>query len=538
MRKTFILLAVATVTGAFAQKHEDCPPIYANPYTDCATGITYLNAAPGFDAYNWSPPADVSNPFIANPYTTIAGSYTVTGVTYLGPELLTNGDFSAGNTGFFSAMNYSTTYTPGNYYVGPGWFSPTLDPTKPDVTPSTDNMFMAIDGASTPTIIWEETIAISPGTDYTFSFYGTRAAAAQPIYEIHFIGDVSGDNVVATITGFDDPTYAAWIFDQYNVCCWNSGNDTKLTISIINLETAGYGNDFAMDDFSFRESCCTSYVVSAPTSTNVNLFTNYDFSAGNTGFLSGMTYSTIYTPGNYYVGPGWFSPVLDPNLPDVTPTSDNMFMAIDGASPATMIWEQTVPVTPGSVYQFSFWATEAYAAQPNFEIHFIGDVTGDVIVSTQAGYPAPTGTSWIWDQYGVACWDAGNNTTVTVRIINLETAGYGNDFAMDDFEFRECCDRDACCDRVFGQGRMAVKESVGRFEVYPNPGDGSFRIDMPQASDKVQVEIFSLVGVRIDAFTFSGAAYNYAPEKPLVPGTYILRVNAGTEQYTRRIMVK
>jgi hypothetical protein len=538
MKKLFLLFTFAgTGIGVFAQGDPpaDQSPcqVYAEPYADCRTGITYLNATPGFQTYQWSPATWVSNPNIANPTTTIPGSYTVTACTVIGSELVTNGDFSAGNTGFTSGQTYSTWYTPGNYYVGPDWFSPAYNPgTYPDHTGTADNMFMSVDGGPAGTLLWSQTIPVSAFTDYKFEFFHTMCNVNPPIFEIRFTGDVTGMSTVLTQTGALGS--GVWQWDGIQVDCWNSQNNNTVTIEVINNEGNGYGNDFAMDDFSFRQCCCSKYVVNAPATMGQNLFANWDFSAGNTGFTSGLTYLPVYSPGNYWVGPGWFSSTYDPNFPDHTPTSDNMFMSIDGA--ATVLWEQTVSVIPFEVYNFSFWATRADYKEPKFEVHFIGNVTGDVIVLTQNGYTYAG--AWQWDQYGVPCWNAGQNTSMTVRIVNLEPDGNGVDFGMDDFSIRQCCRRDDCC-RHGGPNpnREAAPVNNSGFDVFPNPSNGAFTIQYPTAVENAQVEILNVLGERVDAFTFSGTVYNYTPSVKLAPGLYLVRItNNGVQKDTELII--
>lgn len=535
MKKIICMLTLVS-TNLFGQGYEGCPTIYADPYTDCRHGVTFLNATPGFDSYSWSPAGNVSNPNIANPTTTIPGSYTVTATVLNGPELTVNGDFSAGYLGFISGQTYSSVYSPCNYFVGPGWFSSTLNPSYPDHTPTADNMFMSVDGCSPATLLWEETMSITPGANYTFSFCATKAHMVQPNFEVHFIGDVTGDNIIFTQAGTAYPGY--WDWETFLASCWNAGPNSTVTIQVINLQTNGYGNDFGMDDFSFRECCTSSYTVFAPTGLGMNLFTNGDFSAGNTGFTSGHNYLAFYNPCNYYVGPGWFSNVYDPNFPDNTPTADNMFMQVDGCSPPTVLWEETIPVTQFTTYKFDFFGSRADYIQPIYEMHFIGNASGDVIVNTQTGIPY-TGT-WLWDQYGVACWNSGKDTKVTVRIINLETNPTGNDFGLDDFSFRQCCNPEECCKR--GQRTAQTIEinnaPVNAFDVYPNPGNGNFEIRLDHPVVNAKAELINVLGERVDAFTFSGNAYKYTPHAALPKGIYMLRIAGSGETLSKQIIVQ
>lgn len=220
-------------------------------------------------------------------------------------------------------------------------------------------------------------------------------------------------------------------------------NDTTICSSSIQLNaTAGFttyswspstglSNPTIANPIATISSTAT-YTVTA-TTPSTNLFINGDFSLGNVGFTSGYTYTTTYSPCNYYVGPIWFGSYF-PTLVDHTPTADNMFMHVDGCyTPATTLWEQTITgIMPSTLYDFSFWSSRADAVQPIFEIHFIGNVSGDNIVSTVSGIPY-TGI-FTWDQYGFTGWNSTTDNTLTVRIINTSTMGYGNDFGLDDFE--------------------------------------------------------------------------------------------------------
>jgi Secretion system C-terminal sorting domain len=539
MKKLLILLTFASA-NVFAQQR-NCPNVYATSYMDCTTGLIQLNATPGFIGYSWSPATGLSNPNIPNPTTSTPGNYTVT-ASALGAELVVNGDFSLGNTGFISGQTYAPVYANCNYFVGPGWFSPVLNMAYHDTTATADNMFMSVDGCTSSTVLWEETMNVTSATAYAFSFFATEAHLIQPIYEIHFIGNVTGDNIISTQNGIPYTAAKGWAWDQYGVPLWNSGANTVVTIRITNLETNGQGNDFGMDDFSFRKIICTSsYTVNATAPLGMNLFTNGDFSAGNTGFTSGHTYFPLYAPCNYYVGPGWFSPILNMAYNDHTPSTDNMFMSIDGCSPATVLWEETINIQPNTIYQFEFWASQADYVQPIFEIHFIGNVSGDIIVGTQIGAAYSPTTGWLWDPYGIPCWKSNQDSIVTVRIVNLETNPTGDDFAMDDFSFRQCCNPDECCNQLYG--RLAKPNSnagtqVNQPTIFPNPSNGQFQIQFKESVVNAQASLFNLLGEQVAVFTINGSSYNFTPNDQLKAGVYVLRIMHNGESFSQRIVIQ
>lgn len=234
-----------------------------NDQVVCTNNTVQLNATPGFDSYSWTPTTGLNNPNIANPTSAIntTTEYVVT-ASILGQEMITNGDFSNGNIGFSTGMIYTPIYSPCNYYVAPTFFTLTF-PSLNDHTPSNDSMFLSLDGCiNGPTIIWEQTVlGLTPNTDYDFSFWATRAAGNQPIFEIHMIGDVTGNLTLPLETGIFIPLGGNFIWDEYGVTNWNSGINSSVIIRIVNLETNGYGVDFGLDDLSFRQICTSRDTV-------------------------------------------------------------------------------------------------------------------------------------------------------------------------------------------------------------------------------------------------------------------------------------
>lgn len=295
-----------------------CPDLRASDDTTiCSGNSTQLGVSGGYGSYSWAPATGLSDPTISNPVATpaLTTTYTVTGVN-LDSNLVVNPDFSLGNYGFSSGQTFSSLYSPCNYDVGPTFF--TSYPELTDHTATTDNYYMSIDGCTTaPTKIWEQTIpAITANTDYKFSFWASRADVSQPVFEIHAIGNITGDVLLATQPGV---VYAGvWTWDEYGMPVWNSGANTSVTFRVINTNTDGYGNDFALDDFSLRRTCTKSDSVTVTVSNP-----SYPLSLGNDTTLCGngiivmdagsgfqhyswqdgsthQTY-TAYGPGTYWV---------------------------------------------------------------------------------------------------------------------------------------------------------------------------------------------------------------------------------------------
>ncbi|MCW3071206.1 MAG: hypothetical protein JWO44_1096 [Bacteroidetes bacterium] len=259
-----------------------CPDLLAcNDTTICNGNSVQLNVSGGYTGYSWSPATGLSDAAIPNPVANpaITTTYTVTG-TNIDSNLVVNPDFVLGNYGFSSGQIYSAVYSPCNYYVAPTFF--TGYPALTDHTPTSDNYYMSVDGCTSgPTTLWEQLIpAITANTDYEFSFWASRADVIQPDFEIHAIGNVTGDVTLATQAGI--PYAGTWTWDQYGPPVWNSGPNTSVTFKVINTETDGYGNDFALDDFSLRRICISSDTVTVSVG-------NYSFSLdlGNDTTLCG-----------------------------------------------------------------------------------------------------------------------------------------------------------------------------------------------------------------------------------------------------------
>ncbi|MEO5645821.1 MAG: T9SS type A sorting domain-containing protein [Bacteroidia bacterium] len=90
--------------------------------------------------------------------------------------------------------------------------------------------------------------------------------------------------------------------------------------------------------------------------------------------------------------------------------------------------------------------------------------------------------------------------------------------------------------RTAGPEEVTV-ETAPSFGVYPNPGNGSFTIQLPEATENAQAELFDMMGKHVDGFTFSGTSYTYAPAQTLAPGVYMLNViNNGARSIQKLIV--
>ena len=216
----------------------------------CSGGSTQLNATGGL-IYAWTPTTGLSNANIANPLASPAATtaYVVSSQIPLG-NLIVNGDFSAGNTGFTSGYAYTP---PPNSSQGQYWVSTNAQPWNGGMAPcgdhttGTGNMLL-VNGATTANVsVWCETINVIPNTDYAFSTWLATLTASNPAQlQFSINGALLGPVFTASITNC--------IWQQF-YSTWNSGANTTASICVVNQNTIASGNDFALDDISFSPLC-------------------------------------------------------------------------------------------------------------------------------------------------------------------------------------------------------------------------------------------------------------------------------------------
>ncbi|MEI6696270.1 MAG: gliding motility-associated C-terminal domain-containing protein [Bacteroidota bacterium] len=224
-------------------------PLCGPTDTICKGDTVTLSASNPFAlSYSWTPGYNISSLTIPNPkvYPNQTTTYHVTiyGITN---NLIPNGDFSQGNTGFTSGYTYTTNLWPeATYYVGtnPFTYHANFAPCT-DHTTGTGNM-MIVNGASvTNTNIWQKNVTVNPYSIYVFSCWLTSVTPTFPA-ELQFF--VNGVQIGAVFNA--TPINCNWNM-FYNT--WPSGAATTANIAIKNQNSALSGNDFAIDDLYFAE---------------------------------------------------------------------------------------------------------------------------------------------------------------------------------------------------------------------------------------------------------------------------------------------
>lgn len=167
-------------------------------------------------------------------------------------NLLVNGDFSLGNTGFISGYTYATFNTvEGEYWVGtsPQLWNGGMSNCQ-DHTSGSGNMLCvngATSGANTP--FYCQTVTVIPNNNYILALWGASAFPGNPADIMFSINNTSLTPSVTLPT-----SVCSW--QQYSVL-WYSGNSSTAAICIIDQDMQAFGNDFAIDDISFQPCGCT-----------------------------------------------------------------------------------------------------------------------------------------------------------------------------------------------------------------------------------------------------------------------------------------
>ena len=266
-RDAFILILciLSTTTTVFSQNITAT----ASQDTICqGETVALMAVGDNFDSYSWSPASWITNINSPNPSVTPPTStiYTVTGVM-LSDNIIVNGDFSLGNTGFATQYLYGPNTSGGTWgdLSDEGTYSVVSNPNDAhsnfancdDHTTGFGNM-LVVNGAANPNVeVWCQTVTVQPNTTYQFSTWVTSVelgSLAQLQFSIN--GNLLGSTFMAPSS--------TCVWEQFFET-WDSGSSSTVEICIVNQNIAVGGNDFALDDISFApvltaESSVTVYV--------------------------------------------------------------------------------------------------------------------------------------------------------------------------------------------------------------------------------------------------------------------------------------
>ncbi|GAB2821465.1 PKD domain-containing protein [Ferruginibacter profundus] len=342
--------------------------IVLTPDTTICFGSTKLLRAQYANDFCWSPATYLNNPALTNPTTS-----TPANITYyytaeiLGNNLVPNGDFSSGNTGFTSDYSYQTSNSVANAVYGvttnaQTWnagASPCLDHTN-----GTGNMLVANGATVSGKKLWKSSFNVTPNTSYQFSAWIQSVSLANfAVFKFYINGVQFGPTLNAP------PVACQWVQQKLN---WNSGNNTTVDLSLEDFTYDADGNDFALDDISFNS------VSIKRDSVKITVDTPKIAASGTATVCAGVATQLNATGGATYV---W------------TPATglSNATIANPLATPAT---NTTYTVTGTTVNGCSAQASVAITIQPKPVITKSNDTS--ICKNTSVQLLATGGTSYVW----------------------------------------------------------------------------------------------------------------------------------------------
>jgi hypothetical protein len=168
-------------------------------------------------------------------------------------NLLVNGNFSAGNSGFTTAFqDYSGSLLPAGSYsvVANPEFANIYAASFGDHTTGSGLMLAVNNNANSTAVVWGETVSVNSGTAYQFSGWGASwAYYYAPI-------DLSPALLRVYINGQQQaPDFQLPAADGQWLnfgLSWNSGASTQATIQIVDVNTLVGGNAFVLDDLNLH----------------------------------------------------------------------------------------------------------------------------------------------------------------------------------------------------------------------------------------------------------------------------------------------
>ncbi|RKD96717.1 hypothetical protein BXY64_3655, partial [Marinifilum flexuosum] len=262
--------------------------------TICVGESVVLEARPGSYMYNWNT-GDLSKTITVSPLTTTNYSLRVF-IPDTGTELITNGDFDYGNTGFYSEYVYcpdpilsssnhshpQSLWEEGRYAVddNPNEYHANFSPCGGHSGNSPDNYLIVNGAPDENVVVWSQTITVNPNQYYAFSTWACNVHPTNPArLEFMIDGVLMGDYI--------EPSSGSTCNWEEFYSLWYSGSKTSIVISIVNKNLIRSGNDYALDGISFNP------LVEVPDSRTVNVVDPATVNAGSDQTICGNVQASL-----------------------------------------------------------------------------------------------------------------------------------------------------------------------------------------------------------------------------------------------------
>ncbi|WP_321515549.1 gliding motility-associated C-terminal domain-containing protein [Marinifilum fragile] len=274
----------------------------------CAGESVTLQAAPGSYMYNWNT-GDLEKNITVSPITSTTYSLRVF-IPDRGTELIANGDFDSGNTGFYSEYVYcpepvlsssnhsdwQSLWEEGRYTVddNPSEYHSNFANCTGHTGNSPDNYLIVNGSPDENVVIWSQTITVNPNQYYAFSTWACNVHPTNPArLEFMIDGVLMGDYI--------EPSSGSTCNWEEFYSLWYSGSKTSIEISIVNKNLIRSGNDYALDGISFNP------LIEVPDSRVVNVVEPAIVNAGPDQTICANTRASLSASATNYTGFSWAS---------------------------------------------------------------------------------------------------------------------------------------------------------------------------------------------------------------------------------------
>jgi PKD repeat protein len=414
------------------------------------------------------------------------------------PNLLVNGDFNGGNTGFTTTLIYNTfgTLPASNHYyvhsdayaVYGNWCG-----MSPDSTP-----FMIVDGSYlTGTIVWEQTVpAIQPSVGFDFCLLITNLdvnhSFTQPNIRITVIdqnGDTLLDHSSGNIPAQNSQFPPVYIWTVVSSSFTSLPTSTSATVSITQLNYNSGGNDFGLEDITLNETSCGTLPVAA-------------FSGGG------------------YICPGTCA-----SFTNLSSNATSYQWYFNGATPSTSTDTDPQNIcynTPGS-YDVTL---VAYNANDTVTLNVPGYIT--VYPYPPAQGIAQSGDTLFANGGAVTYQWYLNGAIITGATDSFYVAAQGGNYNV------VCTDSNGCeVEAVVFDVVAAVQnlESSSAFYVFPNPAEEEINVMTKYPVETVTV--FNLYGEEVLKTASHASSIDISS---LAPGCYFIEAKSRNENYRKKFV--
>ena len=258
-----------------------------------------------------------------------------------GSNLVVNGDFEAGNSGFVSMYTSGSLWDQGTYSV-------LMDPLllHPAAVSFSDHtsgsgLMMAVNGSATVgDVFWEQTVAVEAEALYDFGLWcanwNSITQHSAPVFAVAF-----GSSQLPAVTVLSAP--GIWENVHYQ---WYSGSTTSVTIRLVNRSSTANGNDLAIDDIALTAATASCVLPSGIVTWWKAEGNAEDSIAANHGTLVGGAGFTNGTVGQAFSFDGFDDHVRIPASPSLDAGAGNGF--------TIELWVNPEDVSSGnSVFEWS-----------------------------------------------------------------------------------------------------------------------------------------------------------------------------------------